>query len=531
MTRFLSRMLPLVCVISLQSNVSWAEPGTWVAPDNGVAGLMSGSTGDNGYGLGSLMAQQGMSRSSGDHSSLGGITSGSTVGSNSVMSGHHSNSTIVAARKTMRAQNRDLKQQIANLTAQVKDQKEKLLRASSASEGAITASAMTVKQQSAELAALRQQLSDSQGQLSNSRNQLSAMNTRLAITERECQDLEARLKTGSTASANEVRMAKKAEQVVQQKVEMLTVQLATNQKQLLDAQAKLVDIQKQSEAVRAKVKTLTATLTSVTAARDTALAGQKAAETARQATEVKLADLAQQATNDDRARTQLESALKEARSQLAQANDRISKAGKVQEVPLDSQVRKESYVVGQAMAAGLREKLNGYKATGLELDTIRVRAGLSDGLQEKMKLPRKDMDQYWKSFADRMTAQVAARVKEGEKLIAAKLKGSKPDLMADGIAFVVTKKGRAIKDAEAPVTLSMKEQIADGRVISQLPSLTLSADDDIPAVVRDALPLLGEGAEVTAWAPAKVVYGDRPLPQGVMPFTVLEYHMQGLKAK
>ena len=39
---------------------------------------------------------------------------------------------------------------------------------------------------------------------------------------------------------------------------------------------------------------------------------------------------------------------------------------------------------------------------------------------------------------------------------------------------------------------------------------------------------LGVGAEVKAWALARSVYGNLPLPKGVEPYTVLRYDMKGL---
>lgn len=418
--------LAALLAITLLPSAARAEGGAYVPPDNGVAGLMSGTGGDNGYGLGALMAQQGPASppAGGDgKKTLAGAPAGGTGASSP---------SAVAARKAMRAENRQLKARVASLSAKV----DVLTRQLAGAEDRQSAARGPLMALTAERDRLKQSLSDSQAKLTALQKQLGSVEVQLADS-----------------------LAVKSEET--QVVQALRERMAAG----------------------------------------------------------------------DKARAQLEEALKESRGQLAQANERASQAGRAQAVPLDSDVRREAYVVGQAMAAGLRDKLAGYAATGVGLDLNRVKAGLTDGLQEKMKLSRSDMDRYWQSFADRLNRQVASQLKAAERLIAGKVKGTRPDLVADGITYVVTKKGKVIKDDATPVSLSLKERVVDGKVISEVASLTLAPDDDMPGVVRNALPLLGEGAEVTAWAPAKVVYGDRALPPGVMPFTVLEYRLRGLVVK
>jgi hypothetical protein len=50
-------------------------------------------------------------------------------------------------------------------------------------------------------------------------------------------------------------------------------------------------------------------------------------------------------------------------------------------------------------------------------------------------------------------------------------------------------------------------------------------------VVKDGMYLPGEGGEVVAYALARSVYGELPLPGGVQPFTVMEYHLKGVVAR
>ncbi|CAI1822057.1 FKBP-type peptidyl-prolyl cis-trans isomerase N-terminal domain-containing protein [Serratia proteamaculans] len=189
---------------------------------------------------------------------------------------------------------------------------------------------------------------------------------------------------------------------------------------------------------------------------------------------------------------------------------------------------KQDYVVGQSIAANLRERLQSYTSAGLTLDQQGVLAGISDGLKGSMQMKKADMDAVYLQFATRLQQQVSKQVSDGEALIAKKSRGRTPVKQVDGITYFVVKKGKTITDPDAPVMLSLTEAIADGRTVSQLPQLVLTVTDEMPAVVREALPLLGEGSEVQAYALAKSVYGSLPLPRGVEAFTVLSYDLKGL---
>ncbi|WP_323839578.1 FKBP-type peptidyl-prolyl cis-trans isomerase N-terminal domain-containing protein [Photorhabdus africana] len=292
-------------------------------------------------------------------------------------------------------------------------------------------------------------------------------------------------------------------------------ELEKSRKQLSDHQSVRIEVQKQKDTLQ---KQLSDHQTLLTATQHQFKEAQTQLEAVRK-----------QFRETDIARKQLETALVSTRYQLVQANDRAVKASKSVSVPLDSDNRKRDYVVGQAMASGLKETLASYAESGLSLDPVRVTAGLTDGLRNRMQLKRSDMDKYYLTFAEQLQKQVNAKVKMGEALIAKKTAGRKPAKKVNGLVYFVVKKGHPIKDQDAPVSLALSEQIVDGATLSTIPTLTLTADDDIPAVVREALPLLGEEAEVDAYALAKVVYGNLPMPKGVTPFTVLVYHLKGIK--
>lgn len=237
-----------------------------------------------------------------------------------------------------------------------------------------------------------------------------------------------------------------------------------------------------------------------------------------------LARLQQQMASTQRERDENRSQLTATQTSLTALQAKAAQ----QASDLTTPAAKQDYVVGQSIAASLRDRLQSYGAVGLALNRQQVLAGISDGLAGTMQLKKAEMDTIYRKFATALQQQVNQRMLEGQKLIAKKSQGQVPARQIEGITYFVEKKGKTITDPDAPVMLSLTENIMDGRTLSKIPRLVLTATDEMPSVIREALPLLGEGSEIQAYALAKSVYGERPLPQGVEAFTVLSYQLKGL---
>lgn len=216
-----------------------------------------------------------------------------------------------------------------------------------------------------------------------------------------------------------------------------------------------------------------------------------------------------------------DSRLAEVQTELNGLRDAAARAGQ----PPASEADQQAYVAGQSLASGVRRRLDDWESAGMMPGRDLLIAGLADGLKGARRLSRAQMDTVWQAFSAQLQQKVSDRVTEGEADIAKRLDGHPADRAAGGIVWRVLKKGTARTDASGPVRLALKESVAGGRMVSEVPSMNLMPGDDMPAVVRGALPLLGVGGEVRAWGLAKTVYGALPLPAGVHPFTVLEYRI------
>jgi len=217
--------------------------------------------------------------------------------------------------------------------------------------------------------------------------------------------------------------------------------------------------------------------------------------------------------------------LKQAAITLAELREKMQQ----QNTPdLKSAANRQAYIAGVMMAKGLHARLDDWRDAGIDIDNVTFQAGIKDGLSTAVRLKPKEAGRAQADFVKAVQVAVAQKVMQGERKIRSLATGRKPLKSANGIVWYRVRNGKAVS-AGQPVMLSMTEEVVDGTVISRVPPMILRADDDMPAIVKDGMRLPGEGGEVVAYALAKTVYGEHPLPPGVRPYTVMEYHLRGEK--
>lgn len=216
--------------------------------------------------------------------------------------------------------------------------------------------------------------------------------------------------------------------------------------------------------------------------------------------------------------------LKQAAAMLADL--RSKQARGEDDLALTTDVQQQAYMAGIMMADGLDKRLDGWKQAGINTDMKMFRAGLTDGLQGRVRLKQGVARKAQAAFIEAVQNGALHKVTDAQKQLAVLAKGRKPLKSVAGISWYRIRKGRTIPHGSS-VNLSMTEQVADGKIISRVPAMSIRPGDDVPSIVKDGMYLPGEGGEVVAYALARSVYGDLPLPEGVQPFTVMEYHLVG----
>lgn len=188
--------------------------------------------------------------------------------------------------------------------------------------------------------------------------------------------------------------------------------------------------------------------------------------------------------------------------------------------------QKQAYVAGLMMADGLNRRLESWSQAGVKTDMGLFRSGLEDGLAHTLRLKAPEASRVQAAFMKAVQNGVARQVTDAQKRLDDLAKGRDVLKSENGITWYRERAGKMVTPGHA-VKLSMTERVAGGREVSRVPALTLRPGDNVPAVVRDGMYLPGVGGEVVAYALARDVYGELPLPAGVQPWTVMEYHLKG----
>ncbi|MGR7850549.1 hypothetical protein ACU6Z2_12885 [Klebsiella aerogenes] len=510
----------------LSSALAAQEEG-YVPPDGmqSLDNIMAGDS-NNRYGLESLVAQEP------EPGTASPRNSNKESGSRSIIDEIKERpDSSTAARKAIRSENRKLKSELATLTLQLSELKTKLEKSQgpsqqTAASNAATIKSVTTRAETAETSAraLNQQVKDLQQKLVVAADLLKTREATLEQIKVQLSDLKAsgnksyvRVNQLGADLALRDRELQTSKELLARQAEQLSLLKSTladeNTKRTNDAKVSASRVTELEHKAAESIEAL-----------ETAREQLKDAQSTNQKNSSELASVREKLTTVTGEKEKADTMLASVREQLKIAVSQASNS-----VSLDTPVRQQAYVVGQAMASSLRDKLIGYQNAGMLLDQARIIAGISDGLRNRAAMKRPDMDIAWRTFASGLQKQIISKISDSEALIKKLTAGKKAVLSADGMQFYLSRKGHGDKDKNATRTISLTEKIApEGRVLSQIPHLTLSPDDDMPAIVRDALPLLNSGAEVEVYAIARTVYGSRPLPKNIAPYTVLHYEMKGL---
>ncbi|EDW1731961.1 hypothetical protein S726_004090 [Salmonella enterica subsp. enterica] len=210
---------------------------------------------------------------------------------------------------------------------------------------------------------------------------------------------------------------------------------------------------------------------------------------------------------------------------LAAANIAGMRTKRVRIVPATDE-QKQAYMAGLMMAKRLNQRLEGWVQADVKIDTAFFRKGLKDGLSHTLRLNAAEARRAQAAFIKTVQDGVAGKVEEAQQYLASMAKGRRVLKSENGISWYRVRSGKTVAYGE-PVRLSMTERIAGGKEINTVSHLRLRPGDNLPSVVQDGMYLPGNGGEVVAYALARDIYGERPLPSGVQPWTVMEYHLKG----
>lgn len=230
----------------------------------------------------------------------------------------------------------------------------------------------------------------------------------------------------------------------------------------------------------------------------------------------------------DKAIRELTSALKMRSGELKKATAAlVNKHGKRQYIVPSTPEQQEAYVAGLMMADEINSRLEGWTKAGVKTDATLFHSGLEDGLAHTLRLKASEAGRAQATFMRAVQNGVIRKVADAQKQLVILANGRHALKSGHGIDWYRVRSGKTTLPGRA-VKLSLIERVAGGREVSHVPALTLRPVDNVPTVVRDGMYLPGEGGEVVAYALARDVYGEMPLPAGVQPWTVMEYHLKGL---
>lgn len=224
----------------------------------------------------------------------------------------------------------------------------------------------------------------------------------------------------------------------------------------------------------------------------------------------------------------METRLQQSSEALKKADETILKARQSHSPDLNDSKNFNSWIAGKILSESVKERLSSWKAVGIDISPDVLLTGLADGVRDLSRVDNAKMKNGLQEFSRFVEVGVQRQVELADQQHKKLAKGLKHLKDIAGISFYQIKEGSRVEPENNIYQLSMTESVAEGKIISKTPVISLNADDkNLPLIVREGASLVGKGGEIVAFAMAKVIYGTQPIPHGIHPFTLMEYHIKG----
>jgi len=194
--------------------------------------------------------------------------------------------------------------------------------------------------------------------------------------------------------------------------------------------------------------------------------------------------------------------------------------------------QKASYAIGADIAANLKRQ-------GLDIDPKALAAGLTDGVEGKMKLTDAELKQVMNEFRAQMVAQMESKakadgeknLKDGEAYLAANARKDGVKATASGLQYKVLKAGKGTKSPKATDTVKVHYHgtLIDGTVfdssVDRGEPISFPLNGVIPGWT-EGVQLMKEGDKFQFTIPSKLAYGEQGAGGKIGPHSTLVFDVE-----
>lgn len=203
-----------------------------------------------------------------------------------------------------------------------------------------------------------------------------------------------------------------------------------------------------------------------------------------------------------------------------------------EKIPLDSQIRKVSYAIGQQMGSSIR-------AQGIELDTDVLKMSIDDALNGKKpqlspEQSQQAMQQFQADLIKKKQEMGKANLEKEAAFLAANKKKDGVVETASGLQYQVMKEGTGPNPkATDKVSVHYRGTLLDGTEFDSSHKRGAPAEFPLNGVIKgwtEGIPLMKVGGKTKFFVPSALAYGPRGRP-GIPSNSTLIFEVELLEIK
>ncbi|EEF3449017.1 hypothetical protein GJZ31_04665 [Salmonella enterica] len=191
---------------------------------------------------------------------------------------------------------------------------------------------------------------------------------------------------------------------------------------------------------------------------------------------------------------------------------------------------KQAYASGVALAGNLRRTLEIQRDLGADLPVGALMAGLTDGVGDKVRLDGPALQDSYRTLMAKLASREKEKYRAGVSELEKLAPGTKLTKRNGTLFFVRTQKGSGRVSPGDRVQFDLTESVVKGKTLRAEKGVSATLDGTLPYLVEQALTLAGRGGKLTVYCMASDVYPPERMPEGLLPYSLIQYQFTVAKA-
>lgn len=186
-------------------------------------------------------------------------------------------------------------------------------------------------------------------------------------------------------------------------------------------------------------------------------------------------------------------------------------------------VQRDSYSLGQSIAANAQGQLKLIGDAGIVLDMDQLGQGMLSGLRQTSVLSSHETLTRFQALEKRVSQTLPEKIAAAYQQLDKQTAGQQPVSNTHGIRWFTRYSVSHRLQPEQKVAVQVIVKTRDDKIINDFSDDNVIFNSQLPALMYEAMSLTGKGGGVEGWALAKDIADREPLPAWITPYDIIHY--------